>query len=104
MSIHGKYGKVMVVVPAFNEQASIINVIKELLQRKLEVIVVDDGSDLDMRDIVSGLPIFLLRHSLNLGQGAALQTGIEFALEKNADYIITFDADGQHSADDIEKL
>jgi polyprenyl-phospho-N-acetylgalactosaminyl synthase len=46
----------------------------------------------------------LLRHKINLGQGAALQTGIDFALKYNPSYIVTFDADGQHSADDIDKL
>ena len=45
-----------------------------------------------------------MRHGLNRGQGAALQTGIDFSLEKEADIIITFDADGQHQVTDIERL
>ena len=104
MSIPVNYGKVMVVVPAFNEQGSVATVILSLLQKQMEVILVDDGSEIDLRKEVSGLPIHFLRHGLNLGQGAALQTGIEYALDKGADYIITFDADGQHDPDDIEIL
>jgi len=46
----------------------------------------------------------VIRHPVNLGQGAALQTGIEFALQKGADVIVTFDADGQHRVADIENL
>jgi polyprenyl-phospho-N-acetylgalactosaminyl synthase len=104
MSKPVNYGKVMVVVPAFNEQESIVPVIKSLLASGYEVIVVDDGSEMELTNKLAGLPVHLLRHSVNLGQGAALQTGIEFAIEKNADYIITFDADGQHRPSDIENL
>jgi glycosyltransferase involved in cell wall biosynthesis len=100
----GNYGKVMVVVPAYNEQGSIATVIQSLLALGLEVIVVDDGSEIEIKNKLSGFPVHVLRHSVNLGQGAALQTGIEFAIEKNADYIITFDADGQHNPGDIENL
>ena len=94
----------MVVVPAYNEQESIVSVIKSLLNLGLEIIVVDDGSETEIKNKLAGYPVYVLRHSVNLGQGAALQTGIEFAIEKNADYIITFDADGQHTTGDIEKL
>ena len=100
----GNYGKVMVVVPAYNEQGSIAVVIRSLLELGLEVIVVDDGSEIEVKNKLEGFPVHVLRHSINLGQGAALQTGIEFAIEKNADYIITFDADGQHNPGDIEIL
>ena len=49
-------------------------------------------------------PVWLARHAVNLGQGAALQTGIAFALERHAEYIITFDADGQHCTSDLPVL
>src|SRR5262249_33173639 len=49
-------------------------------------------------------PVWLIKHSLNRGQGAALQTGIDFALERGAGIIVTFDADGQHSAGDVDAL
>ena len=51
-----------------------------------------------------GLPVYYIRHLSNLGQGAAIRTGMELALKKKAAYIVTFDADGQHEAGDIEKL
>lgn len=95
---------VYVVVPAYNEQAVIRDVISELISYQYNVVVVDDGSKESQKIFLKGLPIFFLRHKINLGQGAALQTGIEFAKKRNAKYIITFDADGQHSAADIEQL
>ena len=49
-------------------------------------------------------PVWLVRHAANLGQGAALQTGIAFALQQHAEYIVTFDADGQHCASDLPVL
>ena len=104
MSVPVNYKKVMVVVPAFNEQGSVAAVIKSLLELGLEVILVDDGSEMEIKNELEGLPVYFLRHSVNLGQGAAIQTGIEFALENNAEYIITFDADGQHNTGDIETL
>ena len=51
-----------------------------------------------------GSAVFYGRHKTNLGQGAALHTGIEFALRKGAEYIVTFDADGQHRAQDVDRL
>jgi polyprenyl-phospho-N-acetylgalactosaminyl synthase len=50
------------------------------------------------------LPVACLRHEINLGQGAALQTGTEYALEQGADFIVHFDADGQHQSSDIPNL
>ncbi len=104
MSSHINPSEVYVVVPAYNEQAVIRNVISELVLCHYNIVVVDDGSKETLNNYLLDLPVFLLHHEINLGQGAALQTGIEFAKEKNAKYIITFDADGQHSAADIEQL
>lgn len=96
--------EVFVIVPAYNEHAVIRNTLHDLLQSNYRVVVIDDGSVPDMRSLLSDLPIYILVHEVNLGQGAALQTGIEFAVSKNAKYIVTFDADGQHQASDIGKL
>jgi glycosyltransferase involved in cell wall biosynthesis len=65
--------------------------------------VVDDGSADGTADRASAAAI-VVRHPVNLGQGAALQTGIDFALQQGAEVIVTFDADGQHRAADIERL
>jgi glycosyltransferase involved in cell wall biosynthesis len=95
---------IYVVIPAFNEYETIHQVVKNINEAGYEVIVVDDGSTLPLDPYLKGLSLHLLRHKINLGQGAALQTGIEYAVAKNADYIITFDADGQHQASDIISL
>jgi glycosyltransferase involved in cell wall biosynthesis len=95
---------IYVIIPAFNEYETIHQVVKNINEAGYEVIVVDDGSTLPLDPYLKGLSLHLLRHKINLGQGAALQTGIEYAVAKNADYIITFDADGQHQASDIISL
>lgn len=95
---------VFVVIPAFNEHQSLQLVVDELVDKHYNVVVVDDGSARDLYPLLKNKPIFFLRHKVNLGQGAALQTGIEFALSRQPSYIVTFDADGQHNANDIEKM
>lgn len=96
--------KVFVIVPAYNEQSVIREVVQELTVLQYSVVLVDDGSARSMYPFIEGLPVYFLQHEINLGQGAALQTGIEFAREKGAEYIVTFDGDGQHNAEDIQKL
>ena len=95
--------RVWVVIAAYNEASVIGRVINEVKRRGYTVVVVDDGSS-DRTAEASAPAHVLVRHPINLGQGAALQTGIDFALESGADVIVTFDADGQHRAADIEKL
>ncbi len=95
--------RVWVVIAAYNEASVIGRVINEVKRRGYPVVVVDDGSS-DRTADASAAAHVLVRHPINLGQGAALQTGIDFALERGADVIVTFDADGQHRAADIEKL
>ena len=89
-----------VIVPAYNEARVIGDVIKNVSRVFPHVIVVDDGSSDDTSALLKGLPVTVAKHHVNLGQGAALQTGITFALEQGADYIVTFDADGQHRVED----
>jgi polyprenyl-phospho-N-acetylgalactosaminyl synthase len=93
-----------VIIPAYNENTIIESVIRQLLPFKYSIVVVDDGSAKSLAPLLNTLPVYFIRHKINLGQGAALQTGIDFALSKKAKYIVTFDADGQHQAIDIEKL
>lgn len=93
-----------VIIPAFNESTGIGPVLGSLISSGYSIIVVDDGSTDKMSEIVSGFPVFLIRHNLNLGQGAALETGMEAARRMNADFVVHFDADGQHDPGDIEQL
>jgi len=89
---------------AYNEAPVIALVVSALVQRGDSVLVIDDGSTDETGSIASAAGALVVTHPINLGQGAALQTGIEFALENGADYIVTFDADGQHRASDIDSL
>ncbi|MGD8278972.1 MAG: glycosyltransferase family 2 protein [Gemmatimonadota bacterium] len=95
---------VFVIVPAFNEANAIGAVIHGLLRDDRTVVVVDDGSTDDTWRRLDGLPVHRIRHAINRGQGAALQTGIDWALRHRADIIVTFDSDGQHDADDIDRI
>lgn len=90
-----------VVVPAYNEASVIAAVISDLRKHVQQIIVVDDCSRDDTPAIARAAGAVVLRHSINRGQGAAIQTGLEFALRKGAQTIVTFDADGQHDADDL---
>jgi len=89
-----------VVVPAYNEGRVIRDVITGLSSEFPNIVVVNDGSSDDTAALLADLPVIVVRHPINLGQGAALQTGITFALERGANYIVTFDADGQHRVED----
>jgi glycosyltransferase involved in cell wall biosynthesis len=95
---------VWVVIPAYNEGLRVGRVIDEVGRIKHRVVVVDDGSTDDTLVTVLSHDVWVVRHAVNLGQGAALQTGIDFALARGADAIVTFDADGQHQAADIPRL
>jgi polyprenyl-phospho-N-acetylgalactosaminyl synthase len=90
-----------VVVPAYNEAAVIEVVIRGLADVFPNIVVVNDGSSDNTSVVLRGLPVTVLDHLVNLGQGAALQTGITFALERGAQYVVTFDADGQHRVEDV---
>jgi len=89
-----------VVVPAYNEAQVIRGVILELLQSFPNVVVVNDGSSDGTAAALSDTGARVVTHLINLGQGAALQTGITFALEHGASCVVTFDADGQHRVED----
>ena len=93
-----------VVVPAYNEGVCIEQVLRELVAVYPNVIVVDDGSSDDTAAVAERVAPYVLRHLVNRGQGAALQTGLDFALRRQAQYIVTFDADGQHRVEDIAAL
>lgn len=95
---------IFVIIPAYNEATIIQSVLQELQVHSYSLVVIDDGSSASLYTQLKKMPVYFLRHRVNLGQGAALQTGIEFALSKQAKYIITFDADGQHKASDIDLL
>lgn len=104
MILDSRQFRVMVVVPAYNEAAVLSNTLEELCGRKYQVVVVDDGSADGTAEVVSRFRVHYLRHRINLGQGAALETGTRYALQSAPDAIVHFDADGQHPAEQIPDL
>lgn len=92
---------IFVIIPCFNEASVIKDTVAGVLEKGYNVVVVDDASTDETRQRLQGLPIHYLRHRINLGQGAALQTGLDHALQNGAEFLITFDADGQHLPGDI---
>ncbi len=95
---------IFVVVPAYNEGRVVRASLRPLVEAGYSVVVVDDGSSDNTWRQLKGLGVYRLRHPFNLGQGAALQTGVSYALQAGAGFILHFDADGQHSMEDIPGL
>ena len=95
---------VCVVIPAYNEGGAIAKVVASTLQHVDRVVVVDDASadDTVRCALLAGAQV--LRHPVNLGQGAALQTGISHALATGASHIVMLDADGQHDPAQIGRM
>lgn len=101
---------VYVVVPAYNEEKTVSQVIEEIAKRGYHVVLVNDGSsDNTLENTKKSQKkypnqIIIVSHIINRGLGAALNTGIADALKHKAKYIVTFDADGQHEVNDIQKV
>lgn len=92
-------------IGAFREAGVIGSVIRGLRSDDWNVLVVDDGSDDETAERATEAGAVVLRHRVNLGQGAALRTGFKYLLETGAaGYIVTFDADGQHRPEDIAPM
>ncbi|MGQ0574688.1 MAG: glycosyltransferase family 2 protein [Pseudonocardia sp.] len=96
---------VWVVIPVFNEAPVLESVLREVLAVFPNVVCVDDGSHDGSAEAVLRTGAHLVRHPVNLGQGAALQTGLTYARSRpGAAYFVTFDADGQHGLDDAAAM
>ena len=95
-----------ITIPMYNDEKMILNVIKDLNNAGYNnIVVVDDGSKDNGYNIVKdNSNAIVTRHIVNRGQGAALQTGMEIALDRGAKYIIHFDSDGQHDVKDLDKM
>jgi glycosyltransferase involved in cell wall biosynthesis len=93
-----------VVIPAYNEERYIAGVIKKTKKYTDNILVVDDGSADKTADTAENTGVTVLRHVINLGKGAALKTGAEYALTKGAKKLVFIDADGQHKPEDIPRF
>ena len=105
MDTEPHYPGVWIVIPAFNEATVIGEVIADVRAVFDNVVCVDDGSADDTGDIALRAGAHLVRHPINLGQGAAIQTGVEYARKQpGAQVFATFDADGQHRVKDVAAM
>ena len=96
--------QIWVVVPAYNEADVVAGVIARVRALGYSIVCVDDGSDDATASAALAGGANVVVHPVNLGQGAAIQTGIQYALERGADFVCTLDADGQHDANDLPRL
>ncbi len=105
--------KLLILIPAFNEEENLPTVLEQLQalsERTKElgwtqhILVIDDGSDDETARVTRECKINLLQHNVNLGYGAALQSGFTYALHEKFDGILSIDADGQHQPGDILHL
>src|SRR5260221_14058983 len=95
--------KIFIIIPAFDESPDVIEeTLKSLIRPAYEIVLVDDGSSTDLMRNSRALPVHYIRHAINLGQGASLQTGMDYAVRNGADVMVHFDADGQHNVGDID--
>lgn len=93
------------VIPVYNEGLVIADVVRHAQQTFPNVVCVDDGSADDSAERIRSTGAHLVRHAVNLGQGAAIQTGVEYArAQPGARLFVTFDADGQHQVEDVVRM
>ncbi|HEX2299837.1 MAG TPA: glycosyltransferase family 2 protein [Pseudonocardiaceae bacterium] len=94
-----------VIIPVFNEAAVVAQIVEDLRTTFCHVVCVDDGSTDGSAQQIAATGAHLVRHPINMGQGAALQTGLSYALTRpGGRYFVTFDADGQHRVADAERM
>jgi len=97
--------KIFFVIPAYNEGKSIGRVVNELKKAGYNnIVVIDDSSKDNTYAEAKKRKAIVLKHIINRGQGAALRTGIDYALKNGAEIIVTFDSDGQHRIEDLEAM
>lgn len=99
------YRDVWIVIPAYNEASVIADVVADVRAVFPNVVCVDDGGRDDTGDRAFAAGAHVVRHPVNLGQGAAIQTGVEYARSRpGAQVFATFDADGQHRVKDVVRM
>lgn len=95
---------VFIIIPAHNEQKNISKVIKKTKRFVKNIIVVDDGSCDRTSEVAENEHVVVLKHIVNMGKGAAMKTGCDYAVKQRARQIIVIDADGQHRPEDIPRF
>lgn len=97
---------VLILIPAYNEEKNIGKVLDDLLRSDLpaDIAVINDGSTDRTQSVAAEKGVYVITHPCNLGYGAALQTGFKFAMQMQYNYIVQFDADGQHHPEDLRRV
>ncbi len=95
---------IWIVVPAYNEEKTIRRFLKDIKKINYPVVIIDDGSLDKTRQALKSKKLTVLHHKVNLGKGAAMRTGAEYAFENNAKAVIFMDSDGQHKIEDLQKF
>ena len=97
--------RVWVVIPAYNERFRLAGILDELKSKNFSILVIDDGSIDNTYEVAEKKADFVIRNEKNLGKGISLKKGIDYLLKKtDFDYLVTMDADGQHSPSDLDKF
>ena len=96
--------RICILIPAYNAQETLGSVLKKIEPLKIDTLVVNDGSLDETKRVASENGAQILEHPINLGKGAALQTGFQYILRKDYQVVITLDADGQHDPSEIPSL
>ncbi len=96
--------EVAVIIPVYNEGKVIKSVIDKVLKEYKYVVCINDGSSDNSREEILKTKAYFVDHPINIGQGAALQTGVEFARSLPVEYFVTYDADGQHRLEDVREM
>lgn len=99
-----KNSDTVLVIPVYNEGEVIRGVLNRALKQYRHVVCVNDGSKDNSKSEILTTSAYLIDHPINMGQGAALQTGIEFARTLPVQYFVTYDADGQHRLEDVKSM
>lgn len=100
--------ELLIIIPAYNEESSIQNVLSKLEQPEIaaiaDILVIDDASQDSTSKVVRERGNRMVQHIFNLGYGSALQIGYQYAARRSYRYVIQMDADGQHDACDVPKI
>ncbi len=97
--------KVAIIIPAFNEEETILALLEQIkVCGREHIVVIDDGSSDHTADIVKSFGATLIKHDANEGKGMAHRTGFSYVIDKGYDGVITMDADGQHAPDELERF
>lgn len=97
-----RHADTWLVIPLYNEATVVGEVVTDAARTFANIVCVDDGSSDSSASVAEAAGAFVVRHPVNLGQGASLQTGFEYALQDpGMRFVVTFDADGQHQVSDV---